>query len=322
MIFKSGAIRKSFFYFVIIAFISMSAISYLAIRNFTSTDPWILFASQKISKALIMRVLDKYESDFGSEAYAPTPFDSPDFVYADLSHPYFNKIRNDKRVSHFYSNRESPVDFEDALQMREYLRDMSPYGEQSSEYLNTNVLEMIDAAENGERFMCGKTSKMLAQLIQAGGTQARTIGMKSSKSGHVVIELWSRKFNKWVVMDPAYNVHYTNAAGIPLSALELYEISNDARKLKEINRVTGASPNTLHNSDSKLVESYYRKGLTINFYNRWVDQNLPRINPARSPSIMGYYVGESLVERLTHKHDSEVVNDETSAELYMNPSQY
>ena len=305
--------------FITIFFISTSAIVFLAKRNFSSDDPQFLVASQKISKSLIMRVLDKVESNFGSTSYAPTPFDSPDFSYADLSHPYFEKIRNDKRVTHFYSNHAGAIDFSDAITMREYLRDLFPHGTASTSFINTNVLEMIDAAEQGEKFLCGNISKMLVQLIQAGGTQARTVGLQASHSSHVVVELWSKRFNKWVILDPDYNVHYTNATGIPLSAIELYEMSQDSNNIKYIKPITGKSSNTLHNNNSNLVELFYKNGIAINYYNRWVDKNLPRRNPARSPVIMGYYIGNSKIERFYYKHDSDVITDEVSSKLYMKP---
>ena len=317
---KNSALRKSLFVFIIIAFIAASAIVFLAKRNISSDDPRFLTVSQKLSKSLIMRVLDKVESNFGSTSYAPTPFDSVDFSYADLSHPYFEKIRNDKRVAHFYSREKGKIDFSDAISMREYLRDLFPHGTASKNYLHVNVLEMIDATENGEKFLCGNISKMLVQLIQAGGTQARTVGLQASDSGHVVVELWSEKYDKWVVLDPDYNVHYTNTSGTPLSAIELYQMSQDIRKVKDIMRVPGKSVNTLYSNNSKLVEQYYKNGIAINYYNRWVDKDLPRINPARSPAIMGFYIGGAALERIYYKHDSEVITDEIGSILYMNPS--
>lgn len=316
---KKGAIRKALIAFIVIAFISTAAIVFLAKRSISSDDPQFLIVSQKISKSLIMRVFDRLESNFGSTTYAPTPFDSPSFSYADLSHPYYEKIRNDKRVAHFYSSHEDAIDFSDAITMREYLRDLFPHGTASKSYLHTNVLEMIDAAEQGEKYLCGNISKMLVQLIQAGGTQARTVGLQGSQSGHVVVELWSKQFNKWVVLDPDYNVHYTNAAGIPLSALELYQMSQDSKQIKDIKPITGKSPNTLDNSN--LVELFYKNGIAINYYNRWADKNLPRRNPARSPVIMGYYIGNSKIERLYYKHDSDIITDEISSKLYMKPSE-
>lgn len=206
--------------------------------------------------------------------------------------------------------------------MREYLRDLFPHGISSKNYLNKNVLEMIDAAEHGEKFLCGNISKMLIQLVQAGGTQARTVGVHSSRGSHVVAEIWSKRFNKWIIIDSDYNVHYTDVAGTPLSALELYEMSGDTREIGTIQRIAGDSPNTLHNSNTKLIELFYRNGFTIHFYNRWVDRNLPRRHPMRSPSIMGFYVGNSTVRKFYFKHNSEILTEEIISKLYMNPSGY
>ena len=124
-----------------------------------------------------------------------------------------------------------------------------------------------------------------------------------------------------MILDPDYNVHYTNATGIPLSAIDLYQMSQDSMKIKDIKPVTGKSPNTLHNEDSNLVELFYKNGVAINYYNRWVDKNLPRTNPARSPVIMGYYIGNSKIERLYYKNGSDVITDEVSSKLYTKPSE-
>lgn len=184
MLFKKRPTGKYLITFIIIAFISISAIVYFAMRNITWRDPQLLVVSQKISKALIMRVFDKAEVNFSSTSYAPTPFDSPDFSYADLTHPYFEEIRNDKRVAHFDSNLTGAVDFSDAIDMKEY-----------------------------------------------------------------------------------------------------------------------------------------KNGIAINFYNRWIDKNLSRRHPARPPSIMAYYVGNSAIERFYYKHDSKVITDEIYSKLYMKPSE-
>jgi hypothetical protein len=314
---KDKIIKKIFFTLLAVIFVTVTTIAYLAIQSLESGEPYLLTASKKISKSLIMRGLDQIESTLSSTIYAPTPFDSSSFSYADLSHLYFEKIRNDNRVNHFYITSK-PIDFNDALAISEYLRDLFPHGSPPTSYLNTNVLEMIDAAEKGETFLCEDIAKMLVQLIQAGGTQARTIGLYSQASDHVVVELWSRWLNKWVVIDPDNNVHYTNAIGIPLSTLDLYVISQNNDKIKEIKRVTGRSVNTLHHKDRKLIEKFYKSGYSIHFYNKWVDKNLPRKHPARSAAIMGAYIGKSTVEKFYHKN-SVVLNDKVIAKLYKKP---
>lgn len=298
------------------------SIGYLAKRNIRHDDPQYLIASQKISKSLIMKGLDVFERNLGSKFYAPTPFDSPAFSYANMSDPYYEQVRKDERLTRFFKDREITVDLPEVISMMEYLRDLFPHGTASRNYLHTNVLEMIDAAEQGEKFLCGNISKMLVQLVHAGGTQARTIGLQSESSGHVVVEIWSNMFNKWVLLDPDYNVYYVNNAGVPLSAINLYEMSQNDSNAKAIRPVTGISENTLHKPDTNLVESYYKKGFTVNFYNRWVDQDLARHHPARSPVIMGYYIGNSTLESFYYKYDTNKLSDEIRSILYMNPSAY
>jgi hypothetical protein len=324
---KNRFIKRSLLAVFITSLIFTFIVGYLAIRNVSSSDSQLMISSQKISKAIIMRFLDQSERMFSSANYTPTPFDSPstDFEYAKLSHPYFKKIRDDKRVAHFYSqslglNSQDTIDFMDAVSMREYLRNLFPHGTSTRNFMRTNLLEMIDAAEQGERFLCGNISKMLVQMIQAGGTQARTVALESlNDGGHIVVEMWSNQLDKWVLIDPDYNVHYTNASGTPLSAIELYTMAQNSHDLKKISRITGKSLNTLHNNETKLVEQFYKNGFSILFYNSWVDKNLPRRNPARSPAIMGAYLGESEINKIYYKHDGNIKDEEFVAVLYKQP---
>jgi hypothetical protein len=267
-----------------------------------------------------MRALDNYYKYFGGKTYAPTPLDSCEFTYADLGHPYFEQIRNDRRLSKFYKNKAGPTDFFDAVSMADYLRDFFPHGYSSKSYANENLLSMLDAAEEGEKFLCGDISKMLAEMIQAGGTQARKVSLGDSKDrGHVVVEMWSEEFNKWAVIGPDYNVYYTSADGTPLSAAELYEAARDPVKKDSVKVISGKSPNTLHNKNTDLLNQYYKNGFAIEFYNRWVEFNYPRSYPGISPSIMAYYVGHSPLRRFYYKNNSDKVTEDAISVLYSPP---
>lgn len=320
MFIKRKTIKHALLVLITVSGLLVSAIGYLAIQNIASNDSQLLFGGKLISKALVMGIFDRYERFFSGAMYTPTPFDSPEFSYADLSNPYFEVVRSDKRVAHFYAHSSMPMDFYNAVSMADFLRDLFPHGVSRRSYQNANVLEMMDAAENGERFLCGNISKMLAQLVQAGGTQARNISLgKSANDGHNLIELWSRRFGKWAVIDPDYNVHYTDSLGIPLSALELYQIAQDENRIRDIRRIAGNSPNTLHNSNTKNIEKRYRNGFAVEFYNRWVDANLPRWHPGRSPSIMAYYIGNSFPRRFYYKYDSRIPTNDIISILYAAP---
>lgn len=326
MLLKSRGIRKLLFVLLSFVFIFVGVTVYLATCGISSEDPPLFTVAKKISKAIVMRGLDQVEIMSGS-TYVSTPFDSHHFEYADLSHSYFEKIRNDKRVAHFYDNetatkQQKPIDFSDALLMKDYLRNLFPHGIESENFQNRNVLEMLDAAEQGEQFLCENISKMFVQLIQAGGTQARMVALEASHSGHVIVEMWSNHFNKWAVIDPDYSVYYTNARDIPLSAMELYVMSQDKERVDTIKQVRGHVLNKLNSRASELLELFYKNGFSILFYNRWVDKNLPRRNPARSPAIMGFYVGRLAVEKFYYKHGGDVLDKKIKTVAYDNPSKY
>lgn len=319
MFLKNKMIRRCVLAFIIFSLILSSVLVYLSLQPILNEDSKLQQAAKLISKSFIMRIFDQYERLMGDAQYAPTPFDSKDFTYADLSSQNFEKITIDKRLVHFYSGNSLPIDFQDAVSMANFLRGLFQHGFPQKNYLYADVLEMLDAAEEGEKFLCGNISMMLAQMIQAGGTQARTVGLYDEQyNGHVVVEIWSRKFNKWAVVDPDYNIHYTNNSNIPLSAVELYKFARE-EKVDEVKRNVGNSPNTLHKSNTNLIDRFYRNGFIIDFYNKWIDANLPRRHPARSPAIMGYYVGDSWLRRIYNKHFSRTLNDDIVAILYANP---
>ncbi|GJQ57439.1 MAG: hypothetical protein SCALA701_02400 [Candidatus Scalindua sp.] len=256
----------------------------------------------RISKSIVMRGFHTYFTLFSEEgAYTATPFDGTEFRYVDLNHPFFSKIRKDKRISHLYKNNRQ-IDFYKAVFMANFLRDLFPHGPPHKSYYRDSVLEMMDAAENGEKFLCADISKMLAQLIQASGNQARIVSLSNSKGkAHVVLEMWSNHFNKWAIIDADYNVYYQDDKNIPLSALELYQIANSKNQMNKVKRVAGNSLNTLHTSNTKLIETLYKEGFTIWFYNKWIESDFSRWHPARSPHNMGFYLGNSALLRFCYR---------------------
>lgn len=97
----------------------------------------------------------------------------------------------------------------------------------------SDPLTILNEAKTGQSFRCVEYSVLAAGLLWANGVPARTIGLKTSDvetrkygAGHVVIEFWSKQFNKWIMADVQTGLipgfHHQ-----PLSAFEL------SKKLKE-----------------------------------------------------------------------------------------
>lgn len=80
----------------------------------------------------------------------------------------------------------------------------------------------------GKRFRCVEYSVVSAQLLQALGHPARVVSLKRDGAsyglgkGHVVTEVWSNLWRKWVVMDGQNNGTW-QVKGTPLSAVEVRE---------------------------------------------------------------------------------------------------
>lgn len=84
------------------------------------------------------------------------------------------------------------------------------------------VLDAIRAGITGG--YCGHYSQVLLQSLASLGITARyvEIGPTDLPYNHFLVEAWSSDFEKWVVLDPTFVVHYERD-GVPLSALEIHD---------------------------------------------------------------------------------------------------
>jgi len=79
------------------------------------------------------------------------------------------------------------------------------------------VLNMIRGGETGG--FCTQYAQVLVQSLLSFGYQARYISIKN----HVVVEVWSNKYQKWIALDPHRDVYYQEN-DTPLNAWEIYSI--------------------------------------------------------------------------------------------------
>jgi len=294
-------LKRIFFAFSSIGILLLAAILYFAQSPVKSTDAgsfdnWAKF----ISKSLIMTGYGTFKN-VTDPSFAPNPLDE-DYEWEDLSHPYFERIRNDKRLAHFYE--KDVWLFEDILKVKEFLRDAFPHGAPPKNYRQKNVLEMLDAADEGAEFLCSGIAKMMVQLLMAADIPARTVQLSNKKGhGHTVLEFWSEEYNKWCLIDLDYNVHYTDMNDIPLSALELHIMSKNN---DEVKKHAGISKNTLFNEKTRLYENFYSQGVGIDFYNKWISKNYPRTAPEASPVNSVIYIGDNQLRKQYFYHDYSI----------------
>jgi hypothetical protein len=84
------------------------------------------------------------------------------------------------------------------------------------------VLDWIRAGQTGG--FCGQYAQVLLQSLAALGFNARyvEIGSIDNPYAHYITEVWSNDFDKWVMMDADYNVHFERG-GVPLSVLDIHD---------------------------------------------------------------------------------------------------
>jgi hypothetical protein len=106
-------------------------------------------------------------------------------------------------------------------------------------------LTILKEAQAGQSFRCVEYSTLAAGLLWANGIPARTLGLKTSDvetreygAGHVVIEFWSKDFNKWIMSDVQAGL-IAEHDNIPLTTYELKQNLDNEKPVEYIS-VTGS----------------------------------------------------------------------------------
>src|SRR3990172_3878361 len=95
-------------------------------------------------------------------------------------------------------------------------------------YPLSNGLDILADIRSGKtKGFCGQYAYLFADALKAlGYFDVRYVELESKEHAfHFTTEVWSNHWQKWVVLDPFFNVFYTKNGGAPLSALELHHLS-------------------------------------------------------------------------------------------------
>jgi hypothetical protein len=155
---------------------------------------------------------------------------------------------------------EGASEFEQVLLLKEWVASQWPAGFPNP-YPPWDAIVILDWIRQGVTGgFCAQYAQVMLQSLAALGMQARYVELGSTVNpyAHFVMEVWSNQFNKWVVIDADYNLHFERD-GIPLSALEVHE-ALARNELAEVSVVLGTR--RLGHSDATLwplqtAELYY-----------------------------------------------------------------
>jgi len=162
------------------------------------------------------------------------------FYYADtLNNEYLRELRSKYEIELLVENQGSEF---------EKIKTILNWTNQQWEHNGSNTptqqdaLTILKEVSEGKQIRCVEYGIVATATLNSIGMPARTLGLKTSDvekvrygAGHVVTEVYSKEFNKWIFTDPQFNIIPT-LNGKPLNGVEFQkEIFNKNVNLKLVN---------------------------------------------------------------------------------------
>ena len=163
-----------------------------------------------------------------------------EFYYPDtLGNEYLRKLRKEYKLDLLVEDKTSEYDKIKAIcgwtnKQWEHNGSNSPSKQ--------DALTILKEAHEGKMFRCVEYGIVAAAALNSIGVPARPLSLKTRDvekvmrgAGHVVAEAYSKEYDKWIFIDPQFNIVPT-LNGIPLNGVEFQkEIFNKNPGLKLIN---------------------------------------------------------------------------------------
>lgn len=157
--------------------------------------------------------------------------------------------------------------FENILAVKDWVAEQWPHSTPDP-YPPWDAITILDWIRSGKTGgFCGQYSQVMLQALTSLGFRARymEIGTVDNPWAHFVVEVWSNDFDKWVMLDADFNVHFMRR-GVPQSALDLHQALVEGTT-QQIDAVLG-SARTGHDDPhiypERTIEFYYYLRLLLN----------------------------------------------------------
>lgn len=163
------------------------------------------------------------------------------FFYADtVSNDYLRKLRNDYQLEQLVSGCKA-----DTGKILNVLNWTSQQWEHNGSNTPTksDAVTILKEAQEGKQFRCVEYGIVANTALNSLGIRARILGLKTRDvekvrrgAGHVVAEVYSKDLDKWIYIDPQFNIMPV-LNGTPLNGVEFQQaIYRRDSGLKLINR--------------------------------------------------------------------------------------
>lgn len=111
-----------------------------------------------------------------------------------------------------------------------------------------DAIDIIEAAQAGQRFDAREYAVVLAQGLNALGIPARRTGLRQRHhhfgvgKGYIVAEAWIDDLDRWVLLDAQHGAYWADAEGTPLSAIELQHLKHEGGRRPDLLRTLDGAP--------------------------------------------------------------------------------
>jgi hypothetical protein len=217
--------------------------------------------------------LDKYSLKLISYKNTPLVESSKSFFYQNYGEGKLALLNNQYKLNSFITK----PDFIGLVGLREWVNSQWRHGDtMRMKFHNFNAIEVLNLAENGEKFLCGEYSYTYVQSVLAIGGQARVILLTGrDNSGHAVAEVWSNQFEKWITMDVDFNLHYSRNE-VPQNSLELHKalVNNHTENIEVVQGKTVPTWLNEKTFPAKGLKKYQNFAIRMrndffNYYPKW-----------------------------------------------------
>lgn len=163
------------------------------------------------------------------------------FIYSDTSaNDYLRKLRNTYKLDILTKGQEK--EFDRILSILDWSSKQWEHNGQNSP-TKQDALTILKEASEGRQFRCVEYGIVATSALKSIGIPARTLGLKTRDvekvmrgAGHVVTEVYLKEYDKWIFIDPQFNIVPT-LNGNPLNGVEFQKaIYNKNVNLKLINK--------------------------------------------------------------------------------------
>lgn len=178
-------------------------------------------------------------SRLDASANPPTEANHFPLTWQDLHHPALARLVEECRLDEVAGAAHD--EFEQLLLLRNWVHHNVPRG--LPEWNPDQPWLLVDLARNGRGFYCSHYADVLMYAATALGWPARHVGIDCDHADgelsthHGVTEIFSYEFDKWVVFDAMFDVHFEHR-GEPLSVLGLRNALLEKGE-KAIGRIVG-----------------------------------------------------------------------------------